>query len=337
MHHRITVAVLFVVLAGCGGGGGNPGGRSAHISTTPLVSASPSAVTLQRQFIEVVKAVAPTVVQIQTPAGLGSGVVLDHDGDVITNAHVVGRFHTFAITLPDGSQHRGELVGTYPGGDIAVVRLTDARPKPASFGDSSKIAVGEFAFAIGNPLGLRSSVTQGIVSSVGRTISEANGVIITSAVQTSAPINPGNSGGALVDITGRVIGIPTLAATDPEFGGAQAPGIGFAVPSNTARNVAAKLIGSGHVSQAERAFLGVEVSTIVGGGVLVESVQRGGPAADAGIRAGDVIVAVGGTPTPTTEQLALTLTKFKPGQRVKVDLVRRNGQRATLIVKLGAA
>jgi S1-C subfamily serine protease len=140
-----------------------------------------------------------------------------------------------------------------------------------------------------------------------------------------------------VDIAARVIGIPTLAATDPEFGGAQAPGIGFAIPSNTARDIAAQLVSSGHVPQAKRAYLGIEVSTIVGGGVVVQTVQRGGPAERAGIRPGDVIVALAAKPTPTTEQLALVLATLKPGQGVSVTVVRRNGQRATLTVKLGTA
>jgi putative serine protease PepD len=141
-------------------------------------------------------------------------------------------------------------------GDLAVVRLADARPEPATFADSSKIAVGQFALAIGNPLGLQSSVTQGIVSSVGRTVSEGNGVTLPSVIQTSAEINPGNSGGALVDIQGRVIGIPTLAATDPEFNGAPAPGIGFAIPSSTVKSVAGKLVSSGRMPRSGRAFLG---------------------------------------------------------------------------------
>ncbi|HEY7253588.1 MAG TPA: trypsin-like peptidase domain-containing protein [Methylomirabilota bacterium] len=336
MHPRLGLgaAVLLATVVGCGGG--HPSNQSVSVSTQPAVRASASASTLQRQFVEVVKAVSPAVVQIQTPAGLGSGIVLDGQGDIVTNAHVVGNFREFAVTLAGGSQHRATLVGSYPQGDVAVVRLGDAKPKPASFADSSKIAVGEFAFAIGNPLGLRSSVTQGIVSSVGRTVSEGNGATIPSAVQTSAPINPGNSGGALVDISGRVMGIPTLAATDPEFGGTPAPGIGFAIPSNTAREIAAKLISSGQVPHAQRAYLGVEVSTIVGGGVLVQSVQRNGPADRAGIRPGDVIVALGPKATPTTEQLALALTELKPGQSVKVKLVRRGGQRLSVTVKLGA-
>jgi S1-C subfamily serine protease len=338
IHVRLWAAgvtALVVAAGGCGGGGHS--NATVTVSTKPAVNASPSASALQSQFVAVVKTVSPAVVQIQTSAGLGSGVVLDDQGHIVTNAHVVGKFHEFTVTLASGSVHKASLVGSYPPNDIAVVRLSGTKPQPASFADSSKIRVGDFAFAIGNPLGLRSSVTEGIVSSVGRTVSEGNGATIPSAIQTSAAINPGNSGGALVDITGRVMGIPTLAATDPEFGGAQTPGIGFAIPSNTARQVAGRLISSGHVPTAQRAYLGVGAATIVGGGVLVESVQQGGPADQARIKPGDVIVGLAGKRTPTTEALALVLTELKPGQSVKVNLVRRSGQRATVTVKLGTA
>ena len=118
----------------------------------------------------------------------------------------------------------------------------------ATFADSSKLAVGDIVMAIGNPLGLSSSVTDGIVSAVGRTVSEGNGVVIPDAIQTSAPINPGNSGGALVDLSGNVVGIPTLAATDPQLGGGAAPGIGFAINSNTARDIAQQLATTGRVT-----------------------------------------------------------------------------------------
>jgi S1-C subfamily serine protease len=127
---------------------------------------------------------------------------------------------------------------------LAVVRLTGTTPPPAAFADSSKLQVGDLALAIGNPLGLASSVSQGIVSSTGRSVSEGNGVTLKSAIQTSAAINPGNSGGALVNLSDQVIGIPTLAATDPQLGGGAAPGIGFAIPSNTVRQVANQLIAA---------------------------------------------------------------------------------------------
>src|SRR3954451_20330172 len=175
----------------------------------------------------------------------GVGDRLDADGDVVTNAHVTSGATSFVVTLANGERHAANLVGADAGNDLAVIHITGATPAPASFGDSSKVHAGDLSFAIGNPLGLRSSVTQGIVSSVGRSVSEGDGVTLSRAIQTSAEINPGNSGGALVDLSGRVIGIPTLAGLDPEFGDAQAPGIGFAIPSSTVQRVANLLIGRG--------------------------------------------------------------------------------------------
>ena len=199
---------------------------------------------IQEQFLNVVRSVSPAVVQIQTVQGLGSGVVIDGDGDVVTNAHVVTGSRRFLVTLVGGANLTARLLGVDREHDLAVIRVNGSAPRQASFADSSKVRPGDFAIAIGNPLGLRSSVTQGIVSSVDRKVSEGNGVTLSSTIQTSAEINPGNSGGALVDLSGRVIGIPTLAATDPEIGGA-APGIGFAIPSNTVTSVARRLVSSG--------------------------------------------------------------------------------------------
>jgi S1-C subfamily serine protease len=167
---------------------------------------------------------------------------------------VVAGARRFTVTLADGSQRVATLRGTFPGGDLAVITLPGARPRPAVFADSTRVRVGEYALAIGNPLGLRSSVTQGIVSSTSRTVPEGDGVSLPSVIQTSAPINPGNSGGALVDATGAVIGIPTLAAIDPEMGSA-ADGIGFAIASNTVRAVASQLIAHGRVLHSGRALL----------------------------------------------------------------------------------
>jgi len=160
----------------------------------------------------------------------------------VTNAHVVGNANRFVVTLASGDSHPATIVGRDPGQDLAVIRLDGGQPRPATFADSTHVQVGDIALALGNPLGLRSSVTQGIVSAVGRSVPEGNGVTLSSVIQTSAEINPGNSGGALVDISGRVIGIPTLAALDPETGGGEAPGIGFAIDSNMVRKVAADLV-----------------------------------------------------------------------------------------------
>jgi putative serine protease PepD len=235
-----TIPLIAVVaaLAGCGGG------SSDEVPASGLSDAG-GAAQLQRQFVSVVDHVSPQVVQIETDRGLGSGIVYDHQGDVVTNAHVADDATRFRVTQSNGDVHSASLVGSDVGNDLAVIRLDGATPEPATFADSSAVRSGDIVFAIGNPLGLQSSVTQGIVSSINRRVSEGNGVTLSQAIQTSAEINPGNSGGALVDLTGRVVGIPTLAALDPEFGDTQAPGIGFAIPGNTVKQVADRLISAG--------------------------------------------------------------------------------------------
>jgi S1-C subfamily serine protease len=216
--------------------------------------------------------------------------------------------------------------------------------QPARFGDSGTVAVGTIVLAMGNPLGLSSSVTNGIVSAVGRTVSEGDqgpGATLPDAIQTSAAINPGNSGGALVDLQGRVIGIPTLAATDPELGGSAAPGIGFAVSSDTVRRIAPQLIANGKVTNSGRAALGVRVTTVTDqqgqpAGEGVVSVTSGGPADKAGIRAGDVIVSVAGQPTPDAQALSTVLANLRVGQQVTVGLLRDGSQSTTTVqVTLG--
>jgi S1-C subfamily serine protease len=239
--HLITVALAGVaaVLVACGGS------RPAHdvARVAPLASADPTA-SLQQDYVSVVKTVSPSVVQIRTPQDLGSGVVFDARGDIVTNAHVVGNATRFVVTLASGDSHPATAIGRDAANDLAVIRIAGARPRPATFADSSQVEVGDLTLALGNPLGLRSSVTEGIVSAVGRSVPEGDGVTLSSAIQTSAAINPGNSGGALVDLSGRVIGIPTLAALDPQMGASEAPGIGFAIDSNTVRRVAGALAHS---------------------------------------------------------------------------------------------
>ena len=237
--YRCLVALLATLAAGCG----SAASTGDRISSVQVASVDGSA-TLQQRFVSIVKAVSPSVVQIRTAVALGSGVVFDTRGDVVTNAHVVGNATRFVVTLASGDGHPATLVGSNAGADLAVIRIKGARPRPATFANSARIEVGDLTLAIGNPLGLRSSVTEGIVSAVGRNVPETNRVTLSSAIQTSAAINPGNSGGALVNLSGHVIGIPTLAAVDPEMG-AEAQGIGFAIGSNTVRHVADALVRSG--------------------------------------------------------------------------------------------
>jgi S1-C subfamily serine protease len=197
---------------------------------------------------------------------------------------------------------------------------------------------------MGNPLGLTGSVTEGIVSAVGRSVSEppsasAPGTTIADAIQTSAAINPGNSGGALVDTSGQVVGIPTLAATDPELGGSAAPGIGFAIPSSTVTDIAGQIVRDGKVTNSHRAALGIAVETVVGNdgrpvGAGVVRVDPGGPADKAGIKPGDVITVVGGASVTDTSSLEAVLAKSKPGDTVPVQ-VNRAGTTSTVKVTLG--
>ena len=236
--YLFVVALLAALVAGCGSAA-SAGDRASSVSVASAAEAS----SLQQRFVSVVKTVSPEVDQIRTALALASVVLFDSRGDVITNAHVVGDATRFVVTLASGENHPATLVGRDAGMDLAVIRITGARPRPATFADSAQVEVGDLTLAIGNPLGLRSSVTEGIVSAVGRSVPETDAVTLSSVIQTSAAINPGNSGGALVDLSGQVIGIPTLAAVDPEMG-AEAPGIGFAIASNTVRQVADTLLHS---------------------------------------------------------------------------------------------
>ncbi len=237
------VLATAVVVAACGGG------TTPSTSAAPSPAASPAiAGALQNDFVGVVNSVSPSVVVIETKAGLGSGVVFNANGDILTNNHVVDGSKTFTVTLADGRKLDGTLVGTYPAGDLAVIHVSATDLQPATFGDSSKLVVGDIVLAVGNPLGLQTSVTEGIVSAIGRDVSESSAVTLSGVIQTSADINPGNSGGALVDLTGSVVGIPTLAALDPEFNDTPASGIGFAIPSNAAVDVAGQLIANGRVT-----------------------------------------------------------------------------------------
>jgi putative serine protease PepD len=318
-----------LVLAGCSAT------TASSSAPTPGLDVKPSALALQQQFVQVVKQVGPSVVLIQTDQGLGSGIVFDAKGDIVTNNHVVDNAGGFQVTLANGRQYRARLVGTFPADDLAVLHIDVGGLQPAAFADSSRLQVGDVALAIGNPLGLQSSVTEGIISALGRTVNEDNGVALPNVIQTSAAINPGNSGGALVDLQGQVIGIPTLAATDPQLGGSAAPGIGFAIPSNTVRDVATQLISQGKVTNSHRAWLGVEVAATTSGGLLVTKVPAGGPAAKAGIRAGELITAVGGTTTPDPATLADVLAGLQPGQSVAVAVARPDGANQTVRVTLG--
>jgi S1-C subfamily serine protease len=344
-----AAVIALAVTAGCASSGdtGTDAASSPATSTAaPPAGNAGGAAALQQAYVNVVKQTLPSVVEIQTSSGLGSGVVFNGTGDIVTNAHVVGTATHFKVLLSDSASPRpATLVGRYLPDDLAVIKVSDtARLRPAVFADSSKLSVGDIVLAIGAPLGLTSTVTEGIVSATGRTVSEPSGegspgATLPDTIQTSASINPGNSGGALVDLAGQVTGIPTLAATDQQLGGS-APGIGFAISSNTVTLIARQLVATGHVTNSGRAALGVGVSTVAGSdgapeGAGVISVTAGGPAAKAGIKAGSVITSVNGTPTPDVQALSAAVAGLRPGDVAKVGVTTADGHHETVRVTLG--
>lgn len=337
-----AVAALAVTVAACSGGGStsSAGGKPA--------SSSGAASSLEQQYEAVVTKALPAVVQIFTQDATGSGVVYDDKGDIVTNAHVVGSASTVKVVpATGGAELTANVLGTFAAGDLAVIRVTSGAGKlaVAKFGDSGELKVGQIVLAMGNPLGLTGSVSQGIVSALGRTVTAAGSAdsaptTITEAIQTTAAINGGNSGGALVDLAGQVIGIPSAAARDPEAGAA--PGIGFAIPSNTATSIANQIISTGKVTSSGRAALGVRASTVItrageSVGVTIVSLVSGGAAEKAGLQPGDVITEIASEPIRDTTALNAVLATLKPGQQVQVQYVRPAESNAsrTVTVTLG--
>jgi putative serine protease PepD len=311
---------------------------SAPATSAPAISdAAAAAGDARASYADVVRQVLPSVVLISTGEGLGSGVVLDHSGNIVTNAHVAGDATTFKVQVPgDPAPRTASLVGSYPPDDLAVIRVSDPSGlQPARFADSAKGQAGDVVLAVGNPLGLSGSVTSGIISATGRVVAEPAtdgrpGATLPDAIQTSAPINPGNSGGALVTTAGEVIGIPTLTAGGTQ-GGAQVQGIGFAIPSNLARDIAKQLITAGTVTNSHRAAIGAQVGAATGqdgtpAGTGIVTVTSGGPADRAGLRPGDIIRTAGGTPTPDPQALAGVLATAQPGDHLTLEIARGTGQ-----------
>ncbi|MFJ8019601.1 S1C family serine protease [Streptomyces sp. NPDC096311] len=341
-----ALACATALLSGCSDAG-PPAKKDGTKDGTTQAVVPLAADDLQNAYLKVIKNVLPSVVQIQASDELGSGVVYDDKGHIVTNAHVVGNEKTFRVTTANSQNVlTAKLVYTYPGQDLAVIKL-DKVPsglKAATIGNSEKVEVGQIVLAMGSPLGLSSSVTQGIVSATGRTVSESStdggtGATIANMVQTSAAINPGNSGGALVNLNGQVIGIPTLAATDPSLGGATAPGIGFAIPASMVRTIADQIIRTGTVTDSGRAALGITGRTVLDetytpAGVAVVEVKPGSAADTAGIRPGDIITRIGTNDITTLTSLAEALASDKPGQRTRVTFVRDGAER-TVGVRLG--
>src|SRR5712691_4547929 len=299
----------------------------------------------------VVAKVRPAVVQVnvtlQNGNAIGSGVIIDGRGYIVTNNHVVNGAQTLEVVLYDGTHLSAQVAGNDPADDLAVIKVTPPKNglttvKP---GDSSKLQVGQDVLAVGNPLGITQTGTNGIISALGRSVSEGQGgATLPNAIQTDAPINPGNSGGALVDLQGNLIGIPTLGAIDPEFR-TPANGVGFAIPSNRVKLIAEQIINTGKVTHTGRATLGVSVISVnanlaaqdnlsVDHGALIASVVQNSAAAQAGLRTGDVIIQVGSQAVNDASSLGDALASKNPGDTVSVTIMR-GSQQLTVNATLG--
>src|SRR5437588_3557482 len=284
--------------------------------------------------VRTVDAASPAVVKIDAGRGGGSGFVFTPDGLVLTNSHVVSEAASVTVTLADGRALRGDVVGDDPHTDLAVVRV-DGRSLPTlSFGDSRAVRVGQIAIAIGNPFGFQCTVTTGVVSALGRSLRARSGRLIEDVVQTDAALNPGNSGGPLVTTRGEVIGVNTATILP-------AQGLCFAIASNTARFVASRLIRDGRI---RRSYVGIAGQNVpipralarshqlaVSSGVLVVSVEKESPAATAGLRDGDVILACADEVVAAVDDLHRHLTEDRIGAPTTFTVLRK-GQRRQLTV-----
>jgi S1-C subfamily serine protease len=351
----LLLAIVFVssLLAGCqlGGGGNTTNGSNTGTQSGNSAVPTQTAGNIETVREAVITKVQPAVVQVNVVTGggasLGSGVIIDPTGYIVTNNHVVNGAQRVSVVLYGGASFPAQIRGTDPADDLAVLKINPSSLKltVATLGNSSQLQVGQDVLAMGNPLGITQTVTSGIISALGRNVSEGRGgAVIPNAIQTDAPINPGNSGGALVDLQSQVIGIPTLTAIDPEFN-SPANGVGFAIPSNRVKFITTQIIQTGRVEHTGRAVLGVSVVSVdsalaaqyhltVDHGALIVRVTSNGPAAQAGLKAGDVIVQVGNTQVTNVSSLSDALLSSNPGETVPVKVYRGN-QQLTVNVTLG--
>jgi S1-C subfamily serine protease len=285
--------------------------------------------------IGAVEAVGPAVVKIDAGRGGGSGVLFTPDGLILTNHHVVEKSGPLTVVMTDGRSMRADLIGQDADTDLAVIRVDGSALPWATLGDSRAVRVGQIAIAIGNPYGFHHSVTAGVVSALGRSLRARSGRLMDDIIQTDAALNPGNSGGPLVTTRGEVIGVNTATILP-------AQGLCFAIASNTARFVAARLIRDGRI---RRSYIGVAGQTVpiprtvarenqlaVTSGVFIVSVEAGSPAATAGLKDGDVVLAFAGTPVTGVDDLHRLLTEERIGEATVVTILRAARRRQIAVV-----
>ncbi|MFN2596518.1 MAG: S1C family serine protease [Pyrinomonadaceae bacterium] len=333
-------------------------GGAAFIETPPAGVTSPSVASDEQNNIEVYRAVSPGVVMVTSVSvsndffdpgereGTGSGSVIDTEGHILTNNHVVEGAQKLSVSFGD-STYPARIVGRDPDTDLAIIQVDAPREilKPVSFGDSDKLVVGQKVLAIGNPFGLSRTLTTGVISGLQRPIRSRNGRLIEGALQTDASINPGNSGGPLLDTTGRIIGVNTMIYSPS----GTSSGVGFAVPINIAKRIVPQLITSGRVVRPKLGIVPFNVGNIqarlpVDEGVGIYQVDPNGPAATAGLRGlqqdeggdvvlGDIITAIDNEKIANGDDLYRVLDKHQFGDTVQVE-VFRDGKRVRVPVRL---
>jgi putative serine protease PepD len=341
------IAAALALGAGAGAGiyAGVSGGSTSATTTTAVTTAQQAAVkTTSTTLTQLYKTVTPGVVDITvtstggaasplgggTSQAEGSGFVIDTNGDIVTNQHVVDGATAITVHFVDGTSAKATLVGADPSTDIAVIKVSVAASElhPVTLGTSKNVLPGQEVVAIGSPFGLADSMTSGIISAVGRTIQAPNGYSIANSIQTDAPINHGNSGGPLLDLSGNVIGVNAQI----ESGGGGSDGVGFAIPIDSVKSVATTLIAGGTV---QHAYLGIHVGDATNGaGALIGSVTANSPASKAGLKAGDVITKFDSTTVTSADDLTAAVTAHAPNDKATVT-VTRGGKSVQIDVTLG--
>jgi putative serine protease PepD len=346
-----AIAGGVIAVAVASGGGTN----TRSVTTTvvqPGASSLPTSLTGSRglSINQIYRQDAPGVVDItvtsqqniggffggtQQTQGEGSGVIYDTNGDILTDEHVVAGATSVTVRFENGVKVGAKVLGTDPSTDVAVIHVNvpSSELHPIPFADSSSAQVGDPVIAIGSPFSLPETVTQGIVSAIGRSIQAPNNFTITGAIQTDAAINPGNSGGPLLDGNGHVLGLADQIETNntTPTGQGSSSGVGFAIPSKMAARIANEII-AGH--PVRHAFVGVFLNSSSTGGAQISTVQPGTPASTAGLHQGDIVTAINGKAISSTQQFIETVDTYNPGQTITLT-IKRGGNTSDIKLTLG--